>query len=186
MESIEHGKDIRRKMRSQEREYLIVTEEQKFGVSPSGGVGYDFGRQLESERLGCRQVHLLELLLNVVLEVSENSLGLFIVRIFHCQTEISVAAAGRESPKCPYANADGVETFKVLEPPADASVGDRVYLKGNTPSASPAKQLSSKIWEKIVPLLKVEGGAATYDKIPLVTSSGVVQVTSLPDGAGIH
>ncbi|KAL2621081.1 hypothetical protein R1flu_001286 [Riccia fluitans] len=84
------------------------------------------------------------------------------------------------------ANVDGVETVKVLEPPADASVGDRVYLKGNTPSASPAKQLSSKIWEKIVPLLKVEGGAATYDNIPLVTSSGIVQVPSLPDGAGIH
>ncbi|KAL2653898.1 hypothetical protein R1flu_022026 [Riccia fluitans] len=100
--------------------------------------------------------------------------------------EISAAAAGRESPECPYANAYGVETFKVLEPPANSSVGDRIYLKGNTPSASPAKQLSSKIWVKIVPLLKVEGGAATYDKIPLVTSSGVVQVTSLPDGAGIH
>ncbi|KAL3680958.1 hypothetical protein R1sor_023914 [Riccia sorocarpa] len=84
------------------------------------------------------------------------------------------------------ANVDGNETVKVLEPPADASVGDRVYLKGYTPSASPAKQLSSKVWEKVVPLLKVEGGVATYDKIPLVTSSGVVQVPSLPDGAGIH
>ncbi|KAG6541393.1 hypothetical protein Mapa_017171 [Marchantia paleacea] len=84
------------------------------------------------------------------------------------------------------ANVDGVETVKVLEPPAEASVGDRVYLQGSSPSASPVKQLSSKIWEKVVPILKVEGGVATFDKVPLVTSSGVVQVPSLPDGAGIH
>ncbi|BBN14802.1 hypothetical protein MPTK1_6g14630 [Marchantia polymorpha subsp. ruderalis] len=84
------------------------------------------------------------------------------------------------------ANLDGVESVKVLEPPAEASVGDRVYLQGSSPSASPVKQLSSKIWEKVVPILKVEGGVATFDKIPLVTSSGVVRVPSLPDGAGIH
>jgi hypothetical protein len=32
-----------------------------------------------------------------------------------------------------------------------------VSLQGGAPSAAPAKQLSSKVWEKVVPLLKVEG-----------------------------
>ncbi|CAM6100050.1 unnamed protein product [Calypogeia fissa] len=82
-------------------------------------------------------------------------------------------------------HADGIETVKVLEPPSDASVGDRIYMEGSTPSASPAKQLSSKVWEKIVPLLKVEGGVATFDKMALVTSGGALKV-SLPDGANIH
>ncbi|CAM6114877.1 unnamed protein product [Calypogeia fissa] len=82
-------------------------------------------------------------------------------------------------------HADGIETVKVLEPPSDASAGDRIYVEGSTASAIPAKQLSSKVWEKIVPLLKVEGGVATFDKMTLVTSGGALKVP-LPDGANIH
>ena len=37
-----------------------------------------------------------------------------------------------------------------------------VSLQGGAPSAAPAKQLSSKVWEKVVPLLKVEGMLPFY------------------------
>lgn len=84
------------------------------------------------------------------------------------------------------ATPEGSEIVKVLEPPSDAAPGDRIFQEGGSPSASPAKQLSSKIWEKIVPLLKVEGGLAVFDSKPLVTSSGSIKVPGLPDGAGIH
>jgi len=81
---------------------------------------------------------------------------------------------------------DGSEIVKVLEPPLEASIGDRIFLENEAPSFSPAKQLSSKIWEKIVPLLIVKDGLATFNHLPLVTSAGVVKVPGLPDGAGIH
>jgi len=81
---------------------------------------------------------------------------------------------------------DGSEIVKVLEPPLEASIGDRIFLENEGPSFSPAKQLSSKIWEKIVPLLIVKDGLATFNHLPLVTSAGVVKVPGLPDGAGIH
>jgi len=81
---------------------------------------------------------------------------------------------------------DGSEIVKVLEPPLEASIGDRIFLENEGPSFSPAKQLSSKIWEKIVPLLIVKDGLATFNHLPLVTSAGVVKVLGLPDGAGIH
>jgi aminoacyl tRNA synthase complex-interacting multifunctional protein 1 len=84
------------------------------------------------------------------------------------------------------ATAEGSEIVKVLEPPSESAPGDRIFQEGGSPSASPAKQLSSKIWEKIVPLLKVEGGLAVFDSKPLVTSSGSIKVPGLPDGAGIH
>lgn len=75
---------------------------------------------------------------------------------------------------------------KVLQPPLDASVGDRIYLEGSGPSTKPAKQLSSKIWEKLAPLLSIHGGIAKFNKRFLVTSSGVVTAPDLPDGASIH
>lgn len=75
---------------------------------------------------------------------------------------------------------------KVLQPPLDASVGDRIYLEGSVPSTKPAKQLSSKIWEKLAPLLSIHGGIAKFNKRSLVASSGVVTAPDLPDGASIH
>ena len=78
------------------------------------------------------------------------------------------------------------------------------------PSAKPPKQLSSKIWEKIVPLLNIQGdyekicllfiqvkrshyvyimmpgGVAKFGSRSLVTSSGLVTGPDLPDGASIH
>ncbi|XP_024378197.1 probable methionine--tRNA ligase [Physcomitrium patens] len=84
------------------------------------------------------------------------------------------------------ATEDGSEIVKVLEPPSEAAPGDRIFQEGGVPSANPAKQLSSKIWEKVVPLLQVKGGLAVFDSKSLVTSSGPIKVPGLPDGAGIH
>eukprot|EP00249_Psilotum_nudum_P016522 c25862_g1_i1 orf=1350-2078(-) len=75
---------------------------------------------------------------------------------------------------------------KVLEPPQEASIGDRIYIEGTVPSQKPAKHLSSKTWERLVPLLKVEGNTVKFGDSPLVTSSGVIVVHGLPDGASIH
>eukprot|EP00270_Netrium_digitus_P014749 TRINITY_DN5083_c0_g1_i1.p1 TRINITY_DN5083_c0_g1~~TRINITY_DN5083_c0_g1_i1.p1 ORF type:complete len:277 (-),score=71.00 TRINITY_DN5083_c0_g1_i1:280-1110(-) len=83
--------------------------------------------------------------------------------------------------------ADGMVEVKLLQPPDDANVGERVLLDGVAPpQEAPAKQISSKVWEKIVSQLRVSGGAAAFEGCPLVTASGRVSVPSLPDGSGIH
>lgn len=75
---------------------------------------------------------------------------------------------------------------RILEPPQDASVGDRIYLEDSSPSSNPVKQLSSKIWEKIASRLSVDGGVANFNKRSMVTSSGLVMGHGLPDGAHVH
>ncbi|MCO5549264.1 hypothetical protein L7F22_002731 [Adiantum nelumboides] len=84
------------------------------------------------------------------------------------------------------AEIDGSLNVKILQPPFDASIGDRIYLEGSAPSAKPAKQLSSKIWEKLLPLLHVQGGMAKFNQKCLVTASGAVTAPELPDGSSIH
>lgn len=74
---------------------------------------------------------------------------------------------------------------RVLEPPQNSAAGDRVYLEGEKPS-TPAERVSAKAWEKIVALLSVQNGKATFDKIPLVTEKGYVTASGLPDGSEIH
>jgi methionine--tRNA ligase beta chain len=81
---------------------------------------------------------------------------------------------------------DDQRVVKVLEPAMGSSIGDRVFLEGGAPSESPDKKLSSKVWEKVVPLLQIKGGHAHYAGRALVTSSGPVFVDDLPDGSSIH
>ncbi|GAQ82772.1 hypothetical protein KFL_001240040 [Klebsormidium nitens] len=81
---------------------------------------------------------------------------------------------------------DDQRKVKVLEPAVSSSIGDRVFLEGGVPSDSPDKKLSSKVWEKMVPLLTIRGGHAHFAGKPLVTSSGPVFVEELPDGSTIH
>lgn len=80
---------------------------------------------------------------------------------------------------------NGQLIVKVLEPSPDASVGERIFTEAQETTSNPVKQLSSKVWEKIVSLLKVEAGIAKFDSKPLVTSSGSVKVPELPYGS-IH
>eukprot|EP01018_Ginkgo_biloba_P009647 Gb_29797 [translate_table: standard] len=80
---------------------------------------------------------------------------------------------------------DGQLLVKVLEPPPDALVGERIFIEAGQATSTPVKQLSSKVWEKIVPLLRVEAGIAKFNGKPMITSTGSVKVPELPDGS-IH
>ncbi|GJP42363.1 hypothetical protein CLOM_g1936 [Closterium sp. NIES-68] len=87
----------------------------------------------------------------------------------------------------PAAEAEGGEIVKLIDPPQDAAVGDRVCIQGRPASAAPVKQLSSKVWEKVAGLLRVQGGAATFDGQALVTGAGGgITVQGLVDGSEIH
>eukprot|EP00243_Klebsormidium_subtile_P003796 TRINITY_DN17402_c0_g1_i1.p1 TRINITY_DN17402_c0_g1~~TRINITY_DN17402_c0_g1_i1.p1 ORF type:complete len:327 (-),score=51.71 TRINITY_DN17402_c0_g1_i1:424-1287(-) len=81
---------------------------------------------------------------------------------------------------------DDQRVVKVLEPAVSSSIGDRVFVEGGAPSDNPDKKLSSKVWEKVVPLLTIKGGHAHFAGRPLVTSSGPAFVEELPDGSTIH
>jgi methionine--tRNA ligase beta chain len=74
----------------------------------------------------------------------------------------------------------------ILEPPAGASVGDRVYLEGSSPTAEIPPRLPPKQWEKVVSGLFVKDGKATFKDVPLVTKDGPVTVPGIADGSGIH
>ncbi|CAI5465465.1 unnamed protein product [Closterium sp. Yama58-4] len=87
----------------------------------------------------------------------------------------------------PSAEAEAGEIVKLIDPPQDAAVGDRVCIQGRPASAAPVKQLSSKVWEKVAGLLRVQGGAATYDGQALVTGAGGgITVQGLVDGRDGH
>eukprot|EP00898_Chlorokybus_atmophyticus_P006553 jgi/Chlat1/689/Chrsp104S01167 len=79
----------------------------------------------------------------------------------------------------------GKLSVQTLAPPAGASPGDQVFVKGGQPSTSYTKQLSSKVWALVGPLLQVQGGNAIYAGAELVTSAGVITVPHTPDGAAI-
>jgi len=81
---------------------------------------------------------------------------------------------------------EGVEVVKVLDPPTDSNVGDRIYLEGGQASENLPKQLSSKVWEKVAADLQSSRGKATFQGRHLVTSAGVVIAADLPDGSEIH
>ncbi|CAI5980948.1 unnamed protein product [Closterium sp. NIES-65] len=87
----------------------------------------------------------------------------------------------------PSAEAEAGEVVKLIDPPQDAAVGDRVCIQGRPASAAPVKQLSSKVWEKVAGLLRVQGGAAMFDGRALVTGvGGGITVQGLVDGSEIH
>ncbi|GJP78925.1 hypothetical protein CLOP_g9184 [Closterium sp. NIES-67] len=49
----------------------------------------------------------------------------------------------------PAAEAEGGEIVKLIDPPQDAAVGDRVCIQGRPASAAPVKQLSSKCGRRL-------------------------------------
>lgn len=78
------------------------------------------------------------------------------------------------------------ELVAPIRPPGEAEVGSRVYIEGTSLSEAPPKVLKSGPWGQIKELLRVEGGAATFDGKPLVTAAGPVAVAAgMPDGASI-
>lgn len=79
------------------------------------------------------------------------------------------------------------KTVHLLAPPANSTVGTRVFLKSFPESAAsvPPTTVSGKVWDKVKPLLKVMNGFATYDGSELVTPFGTVTVPGCADGSSI-
>lgn len=82
---------------------------------------------------------------------------------------------------------------KLLEPPVDAQVGDRVVLASDVENKlldgyvkTPEERCSPNAWEKIVKELKVTSGKPTYAGEVLSVSSGATLSCPLPDGSEIH
>lgn len=81
---------------------------------------------------------------------------------------------------------EGKREVKVVEPHPSSQPGDRVFLSGKQASAISVEQrCSPKAWETVVAKLCVKGGKATFNGIPLVTTSGDC-VCPLPDNSEIH
>ena len=78
----------------------------------------------------------------------------------------------------------------LLAPPEGSAAGERVFLHGGAPSETFPKQLKSKVWDEVKPLLRVAAETATYavDEAgakALVTAKGAVKVSGCPDGSNI-
>ena len=91
---------------------------------------------------------------------------------------------------CGEAAAGADKAVWLLAPPPGSEAGERVYLEGGAPSDAFPKQLKSKVWDEVKPLLRVAGGAAAYaaddaGATPLVTAGGKVTVAGCPDGSSI-
>lgn len=82
---------------------------------------------------------------------------------------------------------EGQTIVKALQPPVHACPGDLVHLDGVMPPESFPKVLKLDEWKQVVPGLVVQGGKATFEGTPLVTSQGLVTLPAeIPDGSEIH
>lgn len=79
--------------------------------------------------------------------------------------------------------AKGTDGSKVelIDPPVDASVGERVFIDGLTGEPLSSTQIKKKkVWESVVANLKTgEDGVATWDGKEIKTSAGVCKAESL-------
>lgn len=79
------------------------------------------------------------------------------------------------------------ETVVPISPPPGAEEGTVVTAEGieGERTVVTGKYVSSKVWDKVVPRLGVNGEVACYNGSKLTTGSGVI-ACALPDGAEIH
>ena len=80
---------------------------------------------------------------------------------------------------------DGKKTVKTLVPPEGAAPGDIVFLEGMKPAETFAKQVSSKVWEKVAIGLKAKGGVAHFRDKAFCIPAGKITVPA-PEGSGIR
>ncbi|KAF8729573.1 hypothetical protein HU200_017517 [Digitaria exilis] len=81
------------------------------------------------------------------------------------------------------ASSDDHTKVELVEPPADAAVGERVTFAGY--SGEPEASLSgkSKVWEKLAADLHSDGElVACYKDVPFTTSAGVCKVKTIANG----
>jgi len=76
---------------------------------------------------------------------------------------------------------DGSNKVELIDPPADAIVGERITIEGLTGDPLSSTQVKKKkIWDKVAKNLKtLEGGIASWEGKPLLTSQGPCQAVSL-------
>lgn len=75
------------------------------------------------------------------------------------------------------ASSDDDKTVRLLSPPKDSTIGDRITLEGVDwiGEVDPVLKPKQKIFEKVAAYLKTnEQGVATYRGIPFTTSKGPV------------
>mmetsp|Transcript_9634 Transcript_9634/g.12724 ORF Transcript_9634/g.12724 Transcript_9634/m.12724 type:complete len:662 (+) Transcript_9634:235-2220(+) len=79
--------------------------------------------------------------------------------------------------------ASGDDQVKFVEPPADAAIGERIFVEGFEGEPATENQvIKKKMLDKIFPDLKTNAdGVVTYQGKPLGTSSGPCLPTGLPD-----
>lgn len=79
------------------------------------------------------------------------------------------------------------ETVVPIAPPSGAQMGSIVSAEGieGERTVTEGKNVSGKVWDKVVPRLGVKGEIACYDGKHLTTGAGVI-ACALPDGAAIH
>uniref|UniRef100_A0A7S2Z3B3 tRNA-binding domain-containing protein n=1 Tax=Chloropicon laureae TaxID=464258 RepID=A0A7S2Z3B3_9CHLO len=87
-----------------------------------------------------------------------------------------------------FADSSGVDgrAVKTLVPPAGANPGDVVFLEGMEVPGAFAKQVSSKVWEKVAAGLKVKAGLAHFADKAFCLPTGKVAIPGAPEGAGIR
>lgn len=79
------------------------------------------------------------------------------------------------------AKAEDGSAVELIEPPADAKVGERVFIEGLSGEPLSAAQVKKrKAWESVAKELKTgEGGVATWDGKPIMSSAGSCAAASL-------
>jgi len=79
------------------------------------------------------------------------------------------------------AKSDDGKKVELVSPPADAPVGERVFIEGLTGEALSSTQVKKKkIWDSVSKGLKTgENGVATWDGKEIMTSAGVCSAASL-------
>lgn len=79
------------------------------------------------------------------------------------------------------AKSEDGSSVELVSPPDGAEVGERVFIEGLTGDALSAAQVKKrKVWEAVSKGLKtIDGGVATWDGKPIMTSAGSCSVKSL-------
>lgn len=71
----------------------------------------------------------------------------------------------------------------MVEPPADAAVGERVTFAGHSGETEASLSGKSKVWEKLAADLRSNGDlVACYQDVPFMTSAGVCKVQTIANG----
>uniref|UniRef100_A0A7S1UFX4 tRNA-binding domain-containing protein n=1 Tax=Phaeomonas parva TaxID=124430 RepID=A0A7S1UFX4_9STRA len=78
-------------------------------------------------------------------------------------------------------NEDGKVEF--VEPPAEAEIGERVFVEGMEGEPfSPNQVKKKKAWENVSPNLKVIDGTATFKGEPIMTTAGACTTPTVTEG----